>query len=86
MPKHKTRNTFYRITCEINTSLLMKFGQFMSYSKRNNFIKKIVQKLQPQKNSSRPFYVCKKLSTTVQFSMDTLPDEDDDNELFLWYV
>ena len=34
MPKHKTRNAFHRITRDVN-SLLMKFGQLMSYYKRN---------------------------------------------------
>ena len=29
-------------------SLLMKFGQFISYSKRNNFIKEVLQKLGPE--------------------------------------
>ena len=41
MLKHKTRNTFYLISYfGSKHSLLMKFGQFMSCSKRNNFIKK----------------------------------------------
>ena len=33
---------------ESKHSLLMKFGQFMSYSKRNNFSEKILQKIQPE--------------------------------------
>ena len=44
-------------------NLLMKFGQFMSYSKRNNFIK-IFYKNCGLKTSSRSFCVCKELSTT----------------------
>ena len=44
-------------------SLLMKFGQFMSYYKRKNFIKKF-DKNCDLKTSSRPLGVCKELSTT----------------------
>ena len=44
-------------------SLLMKFGQFMSYDKRKNFIKKFFQNC-GLKTSSRFFCVCKELSTT----------------------
>ena len=33
MSKHKTRNTFYWITWKVN-SLIMKYGQFISYYKR----------------------------------------------------
>ena len=43
-------------------SLSMKFGQFMSYSKVNNFIKKFCKNCDV-KTSSRPFCVCKELST-----------------------
>ena len=43
--------------------LLMKFGQFMSYSKRNNLIKKFYKKC-GLKTSSKPFCVCKELTTT----------------------
>ena len=39
----------------------MKFGQFMSYGKRKNFIKKLYQNC-GLKTSSRPFFVCKELS------------------------
>ena len=62
IPKHETRNTFYWITWEVN-SLLMKFSQFMSYFKRNNFIIKF-WKNWGLKTSSRPFCVCKELRTT----------------------
>ena len=41
----------------------MKFGQFMSYYKRNNLIKKFCNK-GDLKTSFRPFCVCKELSTT----------------------
>ena len=61
MPKHKTRNTFHWKTWEY--SLLMKFGQFMSYYKRKNFIKKF-NKNCSLKTSSRPFCVCKEWSIT----------------------
>ena len=40
MPTNKERNTFYWTICEVS-SLLMKFGQFISYYKRQNFVKKI---------------------------------------------
>ena len=64
MPKHKTRNIFYRITYEVNTKhgLLMKFSQSVSYSK-NNFIKKLYKKC-GLKTSSKPFCVGKELTTT----------------------
>ena len=58
MPKHKTRNNL-----RSKHSLLMKFGQFMSYYKRKNFIKKFHQNC-GLKTSSRPFFVCKELTTT----------------------
>ena len=43
-------------------SLLMKFGQCMSYPKRNNFIRKLC-KNRGLKTSSKPFCVCKELCT-----------------------
>ena len=43
--------------------LSMKFGQFMSYSKRNNLIKKFYKKC-GLKTSSKSFCVCKELTTT----------------------
>ena len=57
VPKHKTRNTFYWITWEVN-SLLIKFGQLMPYSKQKNF-----DETCKMKNNSRLFFVCKELST-----------------------
>ena len=42
--------------------LLIKFGQLMSYSKRNNIIKKFYKKC-GLKTSSRLFCVCKELTT-----------------------
>ena len=42
---------------------LMKFGQFMSYFKRNNFFKKFYKNC-GLKTSSGPFFVCKEVSTT----------------------
>ena len=62
MPKHKTRNTFCWTTWEIS-SLLMKFGQFVSYYKRKNFIKKFHKNFDLE-TSSMPFCVYKELSTT----------------------
>ena len=56
MPENKTRYTY-------TYSLLMKFGQYMSYYKRKNFIKNFYKNCD-LKTSSRPFYVCKELSTT----------------------
>ena len=44
MPKHKSRKTFYWITWEVNT-VLMKFGQFMSYCKRKNSTKTAISKV-----------------------------------------
>ena len=41
----------------------MKFGQFLSYCKTKNFIKKFF-KNRDLKTSSKHFYVCQKLSTT----------------------
>ena len=63
MPKQKHRNTFHWISWEVKHSLLMKFGLFMSHYKRKNFIKKFYKNCN-LKTSSRPFYVCKELSTT----------------------
>ena len=63
MPKHKTRNTFYWIMWKVN-SLLMKYGQFISYYKRRYLIKKL-HKNCVLKTSSRPFCVSKKLSTSI---------------------
>ena len=42
----------------------MKFGQFMSYSERNNFIKKLYKNCS-QKTSSWPFCVFRELSTIL---------------------
>ena len=63
MPKHKTRNTFYWIMWKVN-SLLMKYGQFISYYKRRYLIKKLYKNC-VLKTSSRPFCVPKKLSTFI---------------------
>ena len=40
MPKHKTKKYISRNNLGSKHSLLMKFGQFMSYYERKNFIKK----------------------------------------------
>ena len=62
MPYHKTRNTFFLNKLGSKHSLLMKFGQFRSYYKRNNSSKNS-KKIVTWKTSSRPFYVCKELIT-----------------------
>ena len=49
--------------CRRKLSQLMKFGQFMSYSKENNFIKKLYTNCD-LKTSSRLFCVFKELSAT----------------------
>ena len=61
IPKHKTRNIFHWITWKVNSPLI-KFSQFMSSYKSKNFIKKFCKKY-VLKTSSRPFCVCKELST-----------------------
>ena len=43
MPKHETRNAFYQITWKVN-SLVITFGQFMSYCKKKCFSKKFHKK------------------------------------------
>ena len=84
MPKHRTRNTFYWLTWQVNF-VLMKFDQFMPIYKRKYFIKKL-HKNCDLKTCSRPFCVCKnwpqpllknwtvlgKLSKFVQISTDFL--------------
>ena len=57
MSKHETRNTFYRITWEVN-SLVMKFGQFMYYFERKYFTKNLYKKV-AQKLVSGPFLLVK---------------------------
>ena len=57
MPKHK-KNTFYWINWEEN-SLLMTFGQFISYYEAKCFIKKFYKNA-----SSSSFCACKELSRT----------------------
>ena len=53
MPKHKIRNTFYRITWEVNT-----------VNETKKIIKKFYKNCVRLENSSKPFCVCKELSTT----------------------
>ena len=62
MPKHNTRNTFQWIPREVN-SLLMALGRFMSYCKRKHFVKNFYKNC-GLKTSSRPFSVCKELTTS----------------------
>ena len=61
MPKHKTRNIILN-NLGSKHSLLMKFGQLMSYCKSEKIIKNVCKNCD-LKTSSRPFCVCKKLST-----------------------
>ena len=61
MPKDKARNTFQWITWEIQS--VNEIWPVMSYYKRKKFIKKLYKNC-GLKTSSRPFYVCKELSTT----------------------
>ena len=61
IPKHKTNTLVNNLGSK--HSLLMKFSQFMSYYKGTNFIKKFYKNC-GLKTSSRPFCVCKELSTT----------------------
>ena len=55
------RNTFYQIICDLN-SLLLKFGQFVSYCKGKHFIKKFYKNCNLE-TISRSFCFCKELST-----------------------
>ena len=48
MPKREKRNTFDWATLKGNSSLSMKFGDFISYYKKI-FYQKILQKLWPEK-------------------------------------
>ena len=59
----KNRKYILLNNLESKHSLLMKFGQVMSNSKRNNFIEKFCKSCN-LKTSSRPFCVCKDLSTS----------------------
>ena len=62
MPKRKTKNNILLNNLGNKLSLLMKFGQFVSYYETKNFIKKF-HKIFDLETSSRPFCVYKKLST-----------------------
>ena len=64
MHKHKTKNTFYWISLEVN-KVLINFSQFMSYYKRKNLIKKLHKNCN-LKTSSMPFCIRKELSTVKQ--------------------
>ena len=64
IPQHKTGNTFYWVAWEAN-SLLMKFGQFMSYYKRKIFIKKFYNNCD-LKTSSRPFFAMILSTTSIR--------------------
>ena len=63
MPKHKIKKYILLNNLGSKHSLLMKFGKFVSYYKRKNFIKKFYKKC-GLKTSFRLFCVCKELSTT----------------------
>ena len=61
-------------------SALTKFGQFMSYYKRKDFIKKFYKNCD-LKTSPRPICVCKDLSTT---SIGICPNQHTDLLIFLF--
>ena len=63
MPKHKTRNTFYWITWEINTVCQWDLASLYHITKRKIFIQKVYKNCN-LKTSVRSFCVCEKLSTT----------------------
>ena len=48
MSKYKRRKHILLNNLRSKHSLLMKFGQFISYCKRKHFVKKTLQKLQPE--------------------------------------
>ena len=62
--KCQSKNKKYLLQNNLTGKLsqLVKFGQFMSYSKGNNFLKKFYRNCD-LKTSSRLFFVCKELST-----------------------
>ena len=62
IPKHKTRKYVLLNNLGSKYSLLMKFDQLMSYSEKNNFIKKFYKNC-VLKTSFRPFCVSKELRT-----------------------
>ena len=63
MPKHKAKNTFLLNKFGSKHSLLMKFGQFVPYYKRKNFIETFYKNCD-LKTHSRPFCVSKELSAS----------------------
>ena len=63
MPKQKTKKYALLNNLGSKRDLLMKFGQFVSYYQRKDFIKKICRNCN-LKTSSRPFCVRKELSAT----------------------
>ena len=64
MPKYKTINTFYWITWKVNTVCYVnKIWSVIPYYKNKNFMKKFCKNCDLE-TSSRPFCVCKELSTT----------------------
>ena len=48
VPKHKTRNTFYRIIWEVIAVCKHKFDQIVPCNKKERFHKNILKKLQPE--------------------------------------
>ena len=64
VPKHKTRNTFFWLTWEITQSV-NEIWPVHVISQKKKIYQKIPQKICDAKTSSRPFWACKKLSTTL---------------------
>ena len=63
MPKHKTRNTFYWITWEVNTFAKWNLASLCHITKEKKSSKFFCKNCD-LKTSSRPFCVCKELRTT----------------------
>ena len=63
MQKHKTRNTFYWITLEVNTICKWNLASLCHITKEKKFIKKIHKNCN-LKNSPRPCCVCNELGIT----------------------
>ena len=64
---------FWKIIC---SPVSIKFGEFMSYYKRKNFIKNFLKNCD-QKTSSRPFCVCKELKRNLYWKMKFLKEAAD---------
>ena len=70
MPKHKTRNTFYWITWEVNTVCLRNLASLCHIIKKK--IIKTFCKNCNLKTSSRPFFVCKEFKQNLYWKLKFL--------------